>query len=83
MNDAALVRVGESLQHLDHEIQFALERQRLAQRDQRAEVTSVDQLHGDEQLPVRFAQVVDGDDVGVLQGAGGASLAQQPLARVR
>ena len=59
----------QALQHLDHNVQLALERQRIAQRDHVAQVTPVDELHGDEELAVGFAQVVDGDDVGVLDPA--------------
>src|SRR5205814_735222 len=70
VDDAALVRVREPLQNFDHDVELALERERLAQRDQGAQVPPIHQLHRDEQLVVRLAQVVDRDDVRVLQRTG-------------
>ena len=44
----------------------------------------VDELLHDEELAVRrLADFVDGDDVGVVEGRGGARLAQEALDRVR
>ena len=42
----------------------------------------VEQLHGDEDRPVRLAQLEDGDDVGVLQPRGGPRLALEAHAGV-
>src|SRR5207253_2347021 len=41
-----------------------------------------DQLHRDVELVLRFAEVVKRDEVGMLQDAGGAGLAQEALTRV-
>src|SRR3989442_182089 len=82
VDHAAVVGVRQRLEHLDHDIELALERQRLVLGDDRAQVAAVDQLHRDEELVLGFAEVVDRDDVGVLQHAGGARLAQEALTRV-
>src|SRR2546426_7951178 len=41
------------------------------------------QLHRDEELAVRFPELVQRDDVGMLQRPGGARLTQETVARVR
>src|SRR5579859_4413485 len=42
-----------------------------------------EQLHGDEALAIRFADVIEGTDVGMVQGGGGAGLALKALERLR
>ena len=82
MNHAALVREVESGEHFDGDVELALERQRIAQRDHIREIAPFHQLHGDVQLAFGLAEVVDGDDVGVLDRARGARLAQESLLHV-
>ena len=55
-------------------------RQRLRTLDERAQRLSIDKLLDDEQLTRRrFTDFVDRDDVGVVEGGGGARLAQESL----
>src|SRR3989449_1624847 len=82
VDHAAVVGVRQRREHLDHDIELALERQRVVPTDDRAQVAAVHQLHRDEELVLGFAEVVDRDDVGVLQHAGGARLAQEALTDV-
>jgi hypothetical protein len=44
-----------------------------------AERLALDERHGEPELAGRFAGVVDGEDVGVLQACGEADLALKPL----
>ena len=55
-------------------------RQRPVGGDPALEVAALDQAHGDDQLAVLLAGVVDGDDVGVVETGGEARLAQEPFA---
>ena len=55
-------------------------RQRAGAPDERAEVVAVDVTHDEVRAVVRHADGVDRDDVRVLDGAGGARLADEPLA---
>ena len=82
VNHAALMREVEADQHLDRDVELALQRERIAQGDHVGEIASLHQLHRDEQLALGLAEVVHGDDVGVLNGAGGPRFAQEPLVHV-
>jgi len=73
------MRELEAGQHLDRDVELPLQRERIAQCDHVGEIASLDQLHRDEQLALGLAEVVHGDDVGVLDRAGGARLAEEPL----
>ena len=44
---------------------------------------ALDVLHRDEGLAVEFSDVEDGDDVDVMQAAGGVGFAREPLAQLR
>jgi hypothetical protein len=46
------------------------------------QVDTVDQAHGDVEAAVDLADVVDGDDVGVVEACCGARLAAEPLVEV-
>ena len=72
----------ESGEHLDRDVELALQRERIAQGDHVGEVAALDQLHRDVELAFRLAEVVDGDDVGVLDRAGRSRLAQEPFLHV-
>ena len=82
VNHAALMREMQTGEHFDRDVQLALERERIAQRDHVGEITPLDQLHRDEQLAFGFAEVVDRDDVGVLNRAGSARFAEEALLHV-
>ena len=82
MNHAALMRELQAREHLDRDVELALERERIAQRDHVGEIAAFDQLHRDVELALGFAEVVDRDDVGVLDGSRGARLTQEALLHV-
>ena len=67
VDDPVLVGVGEAAADLDHDVEHLGEEQRLAGADQGLEVGAGQELHGDERHAAVLAQLVDGDDVGVLQ----------------
>ena len=56
-----------------------LDGQRAALLDEAVERPALDVLHDDEVELVGLADVVDADDVGMVQGGGGAALAVEPL----
>jgi hypothetical protein len=62
----------------------AVAKQRLSRQpawhDHRLELHALDVLHDDARLVVDFGDLVDGADVGVIQGRGCACLLQQPSA---
>ena len=82
MNDAALMRKVQAGQDFDRDVELPLQCERIAQRDHVGKVTALDQLHGDEELAFGFAEIVHGDDVGVLDGAGRARFAEEALLHV-
>ena len=51
-------------------------------RDQRIEPRAVHQLHRDERRPVVLVDVVDGDDVRVVEGRGGARFLDEPAVAI-
>ncbi len=79
MDDAGAMRLGQSLGDLDGKIEEPARRQRLSRSEQLAERLSLDELHGDVQSAVGLADVVDGEDVGVVQRGGGARLLFEAL----
>src|SRR5581483_4050512 len=82
MDHAALVRVGQAFENLDHDVELALEGERLVGSDHRREVAPFHQLHGDVQLSVGFAEIVERDEIGMLEHAGRAGLTHEALPRV-
>ena len=73
------MREVEPRQDLDRDVEFALQRERIAQSDHVGQIAAFNQFHRDEQLALGLAEVVHGDDVGVLDGAGRPRLAQEAL----
>ena len=67
-----LVRVGEPLGDLGGNCHRAVRRQRLSHCQQCAQFHALDQLHRHERHLAALADVVDGDDVGMIQARGGA-----------
>ena len=66
MHDAGLVRLRERIGHLAGDLKRLLERRSPASQ-QLPEGRAFDELHHDEELAVELADVVDGDDAGVVQ----------------
>ena len=82
VDDAGGVGLGQALGGLDGDIEQPLGRQRLAGGDELAQGLSLDQLHGDVEGAVGLADVVDGQDVGMIQGRGRAGLLLEALAAI-
>src|SRR5205823_9891824 len=66
-----------------HELNLASERQLRAPSNQRGQRLALDVLHRDERLAVEFADVEDGDDVGVMQSSGRLRFAREALPDLR
>ena len=81
MNDAAGVRSVERVGNLDAERQERVELHRAA-GDQVLERRTVEELHDEEGASPVFIDVVDGADVGMIQGRGCFSLAAEALQRL-
>ena len=64
------VGLGESFGDLGGEIEEAPGRERLSRGEQLAQGLSLDELHGDVEGAVGLADVVDGQDVGVVESGG-------------
>jgi len=73
MNDAGLVRSGESAARLDRVIQHLRNGER-SSGDLLAESLAIDEFGGDVGGAVGVPNVVDGDDVGVVESGSGAGL---------
>src|SRR5262245_11074825 len=69
-------------QHLDGDIELPFEGQGIAQRDHVRQIATLDQLHRDVELSLRFAEIVYRDDVGMLDRAGGARFAAEAFLHV-
>ncbi len=74
------MRVVEAGAHLIDDLQLAMKRRRGPVREELRERLALDVLHGDERRALVLPELEDRDDVAVLQAAGGAGFAQQPLA---
>ena len=79
MNDAALVGAVEGAARLHGVDELERDGQRSTVRDDLLEALTFNEFHGDVGDVVLFAHIVDGDDVGVLQPAGGLGLAVKAL----
>ena len=73
------VRRVERIADLHEEAQDARGRQRALLGEELLQVAAGDVAHGDEQVPIRLAGLVDGHDVGVVQGRREPGLADEPL----
>ncbi len=81
MHDSSGMRGRQPIGHLHRHAQGFGEPHALA-RNQLVERLPIDQLHHDEGLSILFANLVDGDDIGVIQRRGGLGLldkAREPL----
>ncbi len=76
MDHAQRVGVAQGLGQLDADLEHHLDAEALLGH-QGVERAAVEQLHGDVGITVGHADVVDGDDVGVRERAGGLGLAQE------
>src|SRR5262245_23726891 len=72
----------ESVGDLDRQVEKLVGRQRFP-HDTLPESLAYEQLHGDKRLTGMLVNVVDGADVGVVQGRCGASLAPESLEGLR
>src|ERR1700756_3881850 len=68
----------QRVRDLNSQIQHALHRQR-SSADQVLQRLPVQKLHGDERLPLVFANLVDRADVGMVERRGGLRLALEPF----
>src|SRR5262249_48538562 len=82
MDDAAVVRGGESASDLHRVVERCRERKR-RRPDPRPERFSVEKFDGDLRNAVVAANVVDGEDVRVREGGHGAGFASEPLVEAR
>src|SRR5580700_6931088 len=78
MNDAASVGRVEGIGNLDAQGQDGLQVHGTA-ADQVLERGAVEELHDEEGAALFFADVVDGADVGMIQGGGGFGFAAKTL----
>ena len=77
MNDAAVVRVIERLQHL-HGILERLVRGQTSPNEPLGQGFSLDVLHDQERTPIVLGKVVEGADPGMLERADGARFTLEP-----
>ena len=82
MNDVALVGELERAASLLHDAENAGKRKRLMIVEMRLEALALDEFHGDVVEAVFFAGVVNHDDVGVGQKAGGAGFGLEALQKL-
>jgi hypothetical protein len=82
MHDIHFVRVREPRTNFFGQLHLAQDRERRPQADQIGERVAAHELHGDEGQTVVLADVVDRDDIGVTEDAGGAGLAREAVAKL-
>ena len=82
MDDPVGVRKGEAVADLIDEVELGLQAHRPLPVDDLLEVRPLQQLHGDVQMSLLFAEVVDGDDVRVVEAGGRLRLAQEAPPKV-
>ena len=77
-----IVSVGEvePVRHLLHEVELLVQVAEPALGDEVLEVSTLEKLHGHEDLALLLAEVVDRDDVRVVEAGGRLGLAQEALA---
>ena len=82
MNAAAAVSVVEPLAERDEKVHRVLELEGFLLAQDALVALSLDKLHTDESILTVVAEVVDGDDIGMIQSRGGSRFIEQLLARV-
>ena len=82
VNNAGGVRFGQRLRRLYADIHHVAGRER-GFPDPLGKALAVDVLHGDENVAVRFADFVNGADVGMVERGSGLGLVDQPLPGLR
>jgi hypothetical protein len=80
VHDPGRMCLGEPLGGLRGDVEKPLRRERFARSQELAEGLPFHELHRDVGRPVGFADVVDGQDVGVVQSRGRARLLLEALA---
>ena len=83
VDDAGGVRAGEPVGQLAGDVEHLPGRQRELGANQVAQRRAVHELHDGEGQPGRLADLVDGDDVGVVEGRGRAGLLGESTEAVR
>jgi hypothetical protein len=82
VDDPHLVRVVESVAHLDHDGERVLEGQRFPLSNEVLQVFAFEKLHDNEELPILIAHCIDGDDVGMTQPGARLRLTEEPGAEL-
>ncbi len=82
VDHAAAMGIIEGAAGLHDVAEFLRERERRFAGDQFLQAFAFEVFHGDEGKAVRFGHFVDGDDVGMLQAAGGFCFAVETLEQV-
>src|SRR5580704_3655590 len=83
VHQAVLMRVPQAAANLHHDRQLGSQRKRNLTSDDLLKTLALYKLHGDVGETVRFAQIVDDNDVRMLQSAGGLGFAIETLQEVR
>ena len=78
MNDAVLVRVLQRVAQRRDDSEGFLRRELLGLQ-QLAQVHAIHELHEEEIKPPRLPEIINGDDVGMIQGREGVGLARESL----
>ncbi len=74
--------VPQAIRDLVDDVELANRGERDVVADQRGQGVAIDVLHGDVELPLVIAHVVDGDDVGVLEPPGRLRLPHQSATKI-
>ena len=82
VDDALLVRELQPVADLDHERELVLDAGERLLGDELPKLVALEQLHHDEEVAVRFTEIVNGHDVGMAQLGAGLSLAKEPGAEL-
>ena len=80
VHEPARVRGVQRRRHLGRDVGHARRGQRAHRVEQPADVSAVDEAHGNEQHAFGLARLENGDDIGMINGRGGPRLADEPPA---